>query len=84
MCRLDKAESSGKSLSPLGTACLEDSLPRFSAHTNTKSVTAFTFNLTRLICSLHDLNAFTFPTTEKQDMLLSPTSSCQFDMCFFL
>ena len=82
---LDKAESSGKSLSPLGTTCLEDNLPGFSTHTNTKSVTAFTFNIARLICALHDLNCLCPSYTRKKLVILrSSTSNCQFDVAFFV
>ncbi len=85
MCRLDKAESSGKSLSPLGAACLEDNLPRFSTHTNTESVPTFTFNIARLICSLHDLNCLCHSHARKKRVILrSSTSNCQFDVAFFV
>ena len=53
--RSDNVVLGGKSLSPLGATRLEDKLPGFGAHTNTKTMLAFTLNITWLKCTLHIL-----------------------------
>jgi len=55
--RSDNVVLGGKSLSPLGATRLEDKLPGFGAHTNTKAMLAFTLNIAWLKCTLHILKS---------------------------
>ena len=52
------------------------------AHANTETVTPLTFDITWLVCTLHDLQFVVQPGTclkEKRHILLSGGYNCQFD-----